>query len=364
MSMDAFDVKHMPPHVFKEQLKRVFNLNVSPGELGALMDVFDSKKNGLIPCPEFAKYFLALGISERDREAKEWLEKQRKENEEREIKEKAKQDALGLALSFTAISLTHSLPHPLTPSPTHSLTHSLTHPLTHSLTHSLAKKHSMKFSYAYDENDYQSAVLVIEEAAWRYDKSMPGAASLEAFDTKTMPPHIFKEQAKRAFNMNLSPAELGATLKYFNGDGEGNIVCKDFLNKFLRMGIDFRHKKHAEWLKLDAQLTAIRIKQEEDKLLAQEKKVVLSDISNFTEDDFKSALNKLTIAATKYIPVEAVSPLTAFETAVMPPHVFKEQLKLAFNIKLSMKELRSLTHSLTHSLTDSLTHSLTYLLTH
>jgi len=67
-----------------------------------------------------------------------------------------------------------------------------------------------------------------------------------------------------------------------------------------------------------------------------------TDVSNFTEDDFKSALHKLTIAATKYIPVEAVSPLTAFETAVMPPHVFKEQLKLAFNIKLSMKELSAL----------------------
>ena len=125
--MDAFDVKHMPPHVFKEQLKRVFNLKVTPGELGALMDLFDTKKTGLIPCPEFAKYFLALGISERDREAKEWLEKQRKENEEREIKDKAKQEALGIVFL-----LTHSLTHSLTYLLTHSLTHSLTHLLTHS----------------------------------------------------------------------------------------------------------------------------------------------------------------------------------------------------------------------------------------
>ena len=31
----------MPPHVFKEQLKRVFNLKITAPELGALMRVFD-----------------------------------------------------------------------------------------------------------------------------------------------------------------------------------------------------------------------------------------------------------------------------------------------------------------------------------
>ena len=41
MSMKAFEVKEMAPYVFKEQLKRIFNLQVTPPEMGALMAVFD-----------------------------------------------------------------------------------------------------------------------------------------------------------------------------------------------------------------------------------------------------------------------------------------------------------------------------------
>jgi hypothetical protein len=41
MSMKSFEVKEMPPYIFKEQLRRIFNLQVTPSEMGALMSVFD-----------------------------------------------------------------------------------------------------------------------------------------------------------------------------------------------------------------------------------------------------------------------------------------------------------------------------------
>jgi hypothetical protein len=46
MSMKSFDVKDMPPHVFKEQLKMVFNLKATPAEMGALVAMFD----GMVAC--------------------------------------------------------------------------------------------------------------------------------------------------------------------------------------------------------------------------------------------------------------------------------------------------------------------------
>lgn len=36
-SMRAFDAAYMEPHTFKEQLRRLFNLKITPPELGALM---------------------------------------------------------------------------------------------------------------------------------------------------------------------------------------------------------------------------------------------------------------------------------------------------------------------------------------
>jgi hypothetical protein len=36
-----------------------------------------------------------------------------------------------------------------------------------------------------------------------YDKNMPGAPTLEAFETKEMEPHVFQEQLRRAFLMKV-----------------------------------------------------------------------------------------------------------------------------------------------------------------
>ena len=61
----------------------------------------------------------------------------------------------------------------------------------------------------------------ITAAAAIYDRNSPGCVQLDAFDGATMPPHVFKEQLKRVFNIRLSPPELGAMMKYFDKDGDG-----------------------------------------------------------------------------------------------------------------------------------------------
>jgi len=63
MGLDAFEGESMLPHVFKEQLKRVFRIRLSPPELGAVMDVFDKDREGTVNSSEF---LLQVLISKKD----------------------------------------------------------------------------------------------------------------------------------------------------------------------------------------------------------------------------------------------------------------------------------------------------------
>ena len=40
-SLEAFEVLHMPPGLFRENLKRVFNIIATPKEMAYLMDSYD-----------------------------------------------------------------------------------------------------------------------------------------------------------------------------------------------------------------------------------------------------------------------------------------------------------------------------------
>lgn len=79
-----------------------------------------------------------------------------------------------------------------------------------------ASLNALKISYEFTEEEYNSAMQKLTEAAWKYDKTMPGAPSLEAFEAKTMDAHILQEQLKRAFMMKITPQELGVIMNYFD----------------------------------------------------------------------------------------------------------------------------------------------------
>ena len=54
-----------------------------------------------------------------------------------------------------------------------------------------------------------SAMTKLKEAAYRFDRNMPGAPSLAAFASTSITAFDFKEQLKRLFNMFVTPRELG-----------------------------------------------------------------------------------------------------------------------------------------------------------
>ena len=61
----------------------------------------------------------------------------------------------------------------------------------------LSTVNSQKVSYEFTEQEFQSAVEKLTDAAWRYDRTRCSAVGLEAFDAKSMQPHVFKVQNSR-----------------------------------------------------------------------------------------------------------------------------------------------------------------------
>jgi len=301
MSMKAFEEKTMPPHVFREQLKMVFNMQVNAAELGALMSVFDLDGEGVINCDEFAKVILNMGIAEREKEVRETILRQKKADEARQRRIERKKAEL-------------------------------------------ESKNSLKVNYTYTEQEFQSAINKLTEAAWGYDKNMSGAPTLEAFEQKEMEPHVFQEQLRRSFLMKISPQELGAIMHYFDPEGTGKINCADFLKKFFKTGYEERQRRHMQWRQHQRSVIEEKEKQAKEKKQRDDNKLALTDASHeFTEADFQQAFALLTEGAIKYFKGAPGSvPLNAFEVESLPPNVFKEQLKSVFGVKVTMPQLWAL----------------------
>ena len=143
-----------------------------------------------------------------------------------------------------------------------------------------------------------------------------------------MEPHVFKEQLKRVLNLQVTPKELGALMSYFDKNGDGMISCPEFLIQFVKLGFEERSRRKAEWKKHEDELQHAKRRELERKQTLAEEKNMLKVQYEYTEEDYQSAMAKLTKAATFYDRNTAGSVgLDAFEGEKMAPHVFKEQLK-------------------------------------
>lgn len=72
VGLDAFEAATMPAHIFREQLKMVFNIKVTLPELFALIAHFDKTGCGEVPCKAFLTEFLRLGFEEREHLRLQW----------------------------------------------------------------------------------------------------------------------------------------------------------------------------------------------------------------------------------------------------------------------------------------------------
>ncbi|CAE7718908.1 unnamed protein product, partial [Symbiodinium microadriaticum] len=297
VSLSAFQGMEMEPHVFKEQMKRVFNIILSPPELGALMSYFDKNGDGRISCPEFIIQFIKVGFAERSRRRQYWRrydEKRRQQQRQEEIRKQIAAE----------------------------------------------EKNALKVTYDFEEQDFQSAIQKLTDAATKYDRSTAGAVGLDAFEGEAMLPHVFKEQLKRVFNIRLTPPELGALMSYFDKDRDGSVNCAEFLIQFFRTGFEERSKVRAHWRELKRQRIEKELKQEEERRRENEQRAMASVDFDFTEEDFDSALAKIVNMCHRFDRRQlGPAGLKPFEASTVTPSEFREMMKRAFDLILTPAEL-------------------------
>ena len=207
----------------------------------------------------------------------------------------------------------------------------------------LNMKNALQVNFDFTDADFHSALAKLSEAAWKYDKNLPGSGSLAAFDGESMPPHQFKEQLRAVLGIKLNAPELGALMSYFDTNGDGVISCAEFLVTFIKTGFKEKFRRRQQYRQYQQEKEIQKKAAAELKLYNLEHKNSLKVEYEFAEEDFTSAMGKLTHAAMLYDrSMPGCIQLTAFECDSMPPHVFKEQLKLVFGIKLTPPELGAL----------------------
>jgi hypothetical protein len=304
MSLNAFEVKHMDGPEFKETVRRTFHLNLSPKEVGAVFAFindrtpeYDSVPSDRIHCGEFVKYFLQLGLNERMRFHSEQLEKQRKEDEIREELNRQK--------------LLES-----------------------------ANRQTYQPDMTFTEEDKKSIEEKIAIAAEKFDKNSPAAPSLEAFTASFMFPGVFRENIKNIFGIKATPKEIGYVLSVYDKEKTGKIGTKDFLIKFFALGKKIRDDKKKAALLKQRETTKQMQKENEEKLEQLLNKTDYEVDNEFTAEDFKEAVRRMTMASDKYDKTHPSAPnLDGFSGGPISAGAFRELMKRAFNIYLSSKEV-------------------------
>ena len=108
--MDGFTAAELDPTALKEQLRRNFDIKITPAELGAIMLMFDKDGNGSVSCAEFLHEFFKIGRATKD-QANRLNIKAKKERSEKDAQRKDQRKAkfaeLAIIPRVSYLSLIH-----------------------------------------------------------------------------------------------------------------------------------------------------------------------------------------------------------------------------------------------------------------
>ena len=317
------------------------------------MVYFRADEQGNIACATFLMMFLKLGFDERQ-ERTNLYRKQEAELAEMRTKEalsKAKQAEAKLVLRVKGIDiplnpLVHTLFFPplVTPyspfctHPIHNHVHTLFFPpALNPLLRTISLDVSI-FTKGFTEEEKESAMTKLLEAALQYDRNSPGAMGLGGFQGVSMPPNVFREQIKRVFGLNVTLGELGALVSFFdrNNTGSGVVNCKEFIDKFLRMGMLERDKlnkskSHEQRVKEQKEVLKEKAREEEERIRASR-----SVNFEFSESEFDAALSRF-IATCHHFNPQTLGPMgwASITADRLPFSEFKALLKLQFQLRFT-----------------------------
>jgi len=183
---------------FYEQLRRNFQLFLTPGEVAALVHILDTNGDGYIDCSEFLHHFFRIATQEREK------------------------------LHDKHVMLNNRL-------------------------HEAEKRRKKKLNDHFEQSvlielkpdtkeDKKSLTKKMREVAASYERREQWCSALDGFDSASLTPTQFKEQLKKNFLVFLTPGEVSAAVKLY-GNEEGNIDCGYFLSSFHIVGKDEKLKR-------------------------------------------------------------------------------------------------------------------------
>jgi Ca2+-binding EF-hand superfamily protein len=299
LSLACFDCPTMPPGMFREMCKRIFNLTLTNGELAAVMQFFDDESTGRVPCKKFLNHFLKLGIAERRKLVHASLAKVRVDKAARE---KAHEDLMAAN----------------------------------------AAKMDLDIDFGFSDDDLDAAMDKLQDAAMHFKGE--GTKSLSCFDGTEMKPAVFREMLKRVFNLKVDGRELGALVKEYDKSGNEQVDCNAFIVSFIKLGFEARAARNTIQLERNREMELA----ERDKIRnAQElldSKVLFAVDYNYSTKDFNTGMEYLREAAQKYDKNHPSAPsLEGFKGSNMSAGTFKDQLRRAFGIMLTPKQAGAVT---------------------
>ena len=327
MGLTAFQAQYLSPAVFREMLKRSFNLRVSDAELAALIDEYESPSaEKHVDCRVFMVKFTQMGFERR--------------NEVRGAKEEAlgtKTKSLTLFKIFPPKKLFQVRLAQLDKNRAGLKELKEQH---EQKTKDLADKMAEKADYSFSNDDFASALEKVRKCAANYDRGHPAAPSMSGFQGANMLPFEFKDMIMRCFHVALSGRELGALVKYWDTSETQTIDSQAFLAHFYKICRQEQERRRKTYIQKIRSLRKATVEQEEE--IEKRKELEESQKILFSATDEVSFLAKLRKAAKLYAFDSAAlqEPLQAFKGPALKPLAFRDIFSRVFSsIKLSFPEI-------------------------
>ena len=191
---------------------------------------------------------------------------------------------------------------------------------------------------------YQTASKKLTEAAWRFDRETDGKF-LKTLELHQIDKELFRRRLKTGMNCHLTRAELDALLPLF--ENEGAVDGYEFVITFYHLRFEYKgmvDRKLVEHNRRFREAAVAEVEKQQEKFV---EKYAMKLKASTTEDDLTSAVSKLADAAMKYDSMaQGAIPLDAFKCVSMRPEELRNQLKILFNIKYTVRELSALVRHL------------------